>query len=273
MFRVSLFDEVPSTNDIVKRALEAGEPEGFAVAARMQTGGYGRQGRRWASPEGGMYVSCLLRPQVPAVQLPSLSLTAALAVRRAVVWLAPQLAARLKVKWPNDLLVCGIVVDGQGAAEDGNACAGVPLRKLCGISLEAHAGGVCVGIGVNVLMPSSSDAAEPIVGAAAKNVPVYLEELASPALSVEQVRVAVLDEFSTLYAAWRDRGFSHLLAEYEACSYLVGRQVRVENLDGSLVAQGIVCGTDEHAHLLVLPAEGATPVAVSSGEVHIVACS
>lgn len=45
----------------MKRALEAGEPEGLALRARRQTGGYGRQGRAWASPEGGLYLSLLLR--------------------------------------------------------------------------------------------------------------------------------------------------------------------------------------------------------------------
>ena len=32
-----------------------------------------------------------------------------------------------------------------------------PFAKLCGISLEAHAGGVCVGIGVNVTLVASGD--------------------------------------------------------------------------------------------------------------------
>ena len=79
-FRVESLEAVGSTNDEVKRALEAGEPEGLAVRARRQTGGYGRQGRAWASPEGGMYLSLLLRPDVPPAQLPTLSLVTGLAV-------------------------------------------------------------------------------------------------------------------------------------------------------------------------------------------------
>ena len=88
-FRLRVLDEVTSTNDEVKRALEAGEPEGLALRARRQTGGYGRQGRAWASPEGGLYLSLLLRPSVDAALLPTLSLVTALAVRRAVVGLLP----------------------------------------------------------------------------------------------------------------------------------------------------------------------------------------
>ena len=105
-FRLRVLDEVTSTNDEVKRALEAGEPEGLALRARRQTGGYGRQGRAWASPEGGLYLSLLLRPSVDAALLPTLSLVTALAVRRAVAGLLPAEAAEsVQVKWPNDLVV------------------------------------------------------------------------------------------------------------------------------------------------------------------------
>ena len=62
-FRIALHEEVASTNDEVKRALEAGEPEGLVVRALLQVSGYGRQGRSWTSPEGGLYCSLLLRPQ------------------------------------------------------------------------------------------------------------------------------------------------------------------------------------------------------------------
>src|SRR5699024_199764 len=73
-FRSVLCDEVSSTNDEVKRAIDAGEAEGLVVRALRQSGGYGRQGRVWASPEGGLYCSLLLRPQVTPAALPTLSL-------------------------------------------------------------------------------------------------------------------------------------------------------------------------------------------------------
>ena len=77
-FRIALHDEV-------KRALEAGEPEGLVVRALRQVSGYGRQGRSWTSPEGGLYCSLLLRPQVAPRELPTLSLVVGMAVRRALV--------------------------------------------------------------------------------------------------------------------------------------------------------------------------------------------
>ena len=49
------------------------------------------------------------------------------------------------MKWPNDVIY--MPADCQRADE---------YRKLCGISLEACGGGVCVGIGINVFRPRST---------------------------------------------------------------------------------------------------------------------
>ena len=105
-FRIALHEEVASTNDEVKRALEAGEPEGLVVRALRQVSGYGRQGRSWTSPEGGLYCSLLLRPQVAPRELPTLSLVVGMAVRRALVALAGARAEEaVRIKWPNDVVL------------------------------------------------------------------------------------------------------------------------------------------------------------------------
>ena len=253
-FRLRVLDEVTSTNDEVKRALEAGEPEGLAVSARRQTGGYGRQGRTWASPEGGLYLSLLLRPSVDAALLPTLSLVTALAVRRAVAGLLPAEAAEsVQVQWPNDL-----VVPAAGRLPD------PAFRKLCGISLEAHAGGVCVGIGVNVEPPDAADAAA--VGG--KNVPVYLPELGFEG-NVDDVAAAVLRAFAPLYRAWLAEGFAPLAGEYAAHASLTGRSVRMVNRAGEPVAEGTVASVDAFGRLVLRASDGSC-VPVASGEAHLV---
>ena len=72
--KLTVLDEVASTNEIVKNALREGKAEGLVVRARRQSGGYGRQGRPWDSPEGGLYMSLLLRPDVAGSGLATLSL-------------------------------------------------------------------------------------------------------------------------------------------------------------------------------------------------------
>ncbi len=256
-FRVQSLEDVSSTNDEIKRALEAGEPEGLAVRARRQLAGYGRQGRAWASPRGGLYCSLLLRPKVAPAVLPTLSLATGMAVRRALADLAPAAAQAIKVKWPNDVVV------EDGATQDPSA-----FRKLCGISLEAHAGGVCVGCGVNVL---------PLDGRAdvgGKNQPAYLVDYAphlagmSDAQALACVSDALLAAFAPLYDTWTREGFAPLLDEFNAHAALAGCSVRVVNLAGEPFAQGVVARVDEFGRLVLRDASGAE-IPVSSGEAHI----
>lgn len=296
-FRVRCYDEVGSTNELVKHAIEGGEPEGLAVAARVQTAGYGRQGRAWASPAGGMYLSLLLRPDVPLVQLPTLSLVVGMAVRRAVASFAPEDAAeRVLIKWPNDVVVgdsaCVARVDATGGPIDAAevfadpssaggpaapSAASAPFRKICGISLEQHAGGICVGIGVNVAPPEGDGEVSQVGG---KNVPAYVVDLAgrtrvgddgAPSASelIERVRAAVLREFGAFYERWVVEGFAALLDEYAAHAALTGMRVSIVNLDGSVQVAGTVRGVDAFGRLLVEPSDASGVVAVSSGEAHV----
>lgn len=249
-FRVRVLDETTSTNDVVKQALAAGEPEGLVVRARRQTAGYGRQGRSWTSLDGGLYLSMLLRPQVDAPALPTLSLVVGLGVRRALVRFADSSEADgIRVKWPNDVV-----------SEGG---------KLCGISLEALSGGVCVGVGVNVIPPDD----RPDVGG--KNRPVYIAQLgsclseSSPSEALDLVFAAILTEIESLYRVWRHDGFEPMLDEYNRHASLTGRQVSLVDRDGSEHISGVVRKTDASGRLIVHADDG-IDVPVSSGEAHII---
>ena len=125
------FESVGSTNDIAKSWLAEGAPAGAAVIANEQTGGRGRQGRRWhAPPDTALALSVILHP--PPQHLWRVSLIGALSVCD----LAESVGcADVGIKWPNDVQVAG--------------------RKVGGILPEAvwrhnEAPGAVLGIGVNV---------------------------------------------------------------------------------------------------------------------------
>lgn len=273
MFRVRVLDEVESTNIEVKRAIDQGEPEGLVVRARCQTGGYGRQGRLWKSPVGGLYCSMLLRPSAPMAELPTLALVAGLAVQRALARLVrPKIADNVQVKWPNDIVVSASHAD---LPEGTPFPFGLTHRyfKLCGISSEARGGAVCVGIGVNVLSPSGApdgDAARD-----AKNAPAYLAEIADEDRLQgddpgSEVLCAILAEFEPLYRRWNREGFAPLAAEYAACESLRGNYVDVVDLTGEVLVSGTVEGVAVDGCLLVRDERNGAVVPVSSGEAHIV---
>jgi BirA family biotin operon repressor/biotin-[acetyl-CoA-carboxylase] ligase len=122
-----------STNIDAMEAGRSGAPEGLVCLADEQTAGRGRSDHGWSSAPGeGLYVSVLLRPEVPASRLGLLPLAAGLAAAEAIR-AAAGLTADLR--WPNDLLV------GE--------------RKAVGILAEAHAEAngaafAVVGMGINV---------------------------------------------------------------------------------------------------------------------------
>ena len=80
--RIIRLDEATSTNDVVKHHARKGEAEGLVVVAKRQTEGRGRLGREWVSPEGGLYLSVLLRPDLDPKELTGLTVYSAVPVAR-----------------------------------------------------------------------------------------------------------------------------------------------------------------------------------------------
>jgi hypothetical protein len=103
------FDTLPSTNDEAKRRALEGAPSGTVILAEEQTGGRGRRGRTWESPEGkNLYFSLLLRPDIPLEKASMLTLLMAVSVTRAIEEIGGKSAG---IKWPNDILIHGKKVD------------------------------------------------------------------------------------------------------------------------------------------------------------------
>jgi BirA family biotin operon repressor/biotin-[acetyl-CoA-carboxylase] ligase len=230
-------DEIPSTSDRLKALARAGAAEWTAVLADRQTGGRGREGRAWASPAGGLYLSVLLRPRFAAVGL--LPLAAGVAVAEAVAeW---GIAAQLK--WPNDVLLDG--------------------RKLGGVLAEASSGSggvdwVVLGIGVNVAV--TREALPPDVRDAAAS----LADASSVRPPVSDVAAAVLAHLRLCYdglradpprivETWRARAVDWW-----------GELVDVETARGTL--RGRMRGVDTDGALLV-DLEGEESHRILSGEV------
>lgn len=88
-----------STNDVAARLVSEGAPARTLVLADRQTEGRGREGRRFASPSGGLYVSLLLDAQsadLPSGVVALVAVAAAEAVEAAT-------NRHAQIKWPNDL--------------------------------------------------------------------------------------------------------------------------------------------------------------------------
>jgi BirA family biotin operon repressor/biotin-[acetyl-CoA-carboxylase] ligase len=124
--RVDFHEELDSTQRRARELAQGGAPHGTLVVSKVQKGGRGRLGRRWDSPPGGIWISLVLRPEVPARFAVRVTQTAAVGVAKAL-W---SFGVEAHIKWPNDLLVLKT-----GEPEG---------RKICGILAESSAENVPV---------------------------------------------------------------------------------------------------------------------------------
>ena len=219
------FDEVSSTNDVARALAEEGAGHGEVVIAERQTAGRGRRGRTWISPPGrNLYLSAVLRPDLPPQRAPEITLVASVAVCDAV----RRAGVDAGIKWPNDLLASG--------------------RKLAGVLTEMAAEPdrviwVVLGIGVN--LNARPEDFPPELRAEATSIAIERDQPAPRALFAAALLKA-LEEWLDRHA---DGGFGPVRDAWRARSVTLGRQVRV-SAEGRDVA-GVAEDIDETGALLV----------------------
>ncbi len=205
-----LYEECVDSTNLFLRRMADSAADGTAVVAASQSAGRGRLGRTFLSPEGGIYLSVLLRPDVEPSRLPTLTPVAAVAVCRAVESVC---GARCKIKWPNDVLLGG--------------------RKICGILVESVLGDgspcVIVGIGINGNTSSFPEELLPIAGSIAS--------VTGERCDLQALSAALLQELDALYAVWLSDG-SAVLEEYRRLCINIGREVSVGERRGQTLAVG-----------------------------------
>src|SRR5437588_2733309 len=236
--------KIGSTNSEAMRSAAEGAPEGSVFLAEEQLAGRGRGAHTWHSARSaGIYCSVILRPVMPPSDALIFSLAAGLAVRAAVMEIAPQL--RVDLKWPNDLLLSG--------------------KKFCGILTEMNAEAtrvryLVVGIGINVNQVK---------------FPAELREIAT-SLRIEtgtewsrvELCAALLKSLDREYRSLvEDTGAREaILRRFEESSLTVrGERVSIEENRG---LAGVTEGLDERGFLRVRTAHGLRTVV--SGTVRLV---
>jgi BirA family biotin operon repressor/biotin-[acetyl-CoA-carboxylase] ligase len=221
-FEVRHYERLGSTNDEARRLAAEGAAHGTVIHADEQTAGRGRLARRWFSPPGNLYVSIILRPDVPLARCAELGFVAALAVADAVDALLPS-HTRAALKWPNDVLV-----------RDG---------KIAGILLEQAGDAVILGIGVNVLNAPDgiSYQVSTIVGSGGL-------------ATVDGTRERLLPALQQWLSVWRDDGFATVRAAWLARAHPPGTTLGVR-LSDRFVTGGFA-GIDTDGALLLDTPQG-----------------
>lgn len=290
-------EETGSTNDDVFKLAAEGYPHGTLVIASRQTAGKGRRGRTWISPQdGNIYMSILLKPDLPPDVTPMLTIVMALSVYQASVDLLTNgTPAPSAPQDPRTLPGSHAGRDGAaaaGAAEPGAAgragrgpdgtqpdirfgikwpndivvsVDGGPYRKLCGILTEmrmedSEISAITIGTGLNINQMEFA--------------PEIAENATSYALAMgERINRAaftasIWNRFETNYSLFvQTRDFTRLRPAYE--EGLVNRDRAVHVLDPHAPFTGIAIGINARGELLVRPDDGSPVQTIGSGEVSV----
>ena len=230
------FDSIDSTNIRAKQEAEQGAESGLLVVADKQTAGRGRRGRGWESPSGiNIYYTLLLKPDFAADCAPMLTLVMALAVAKGIRQMLrrdSEEAAKVGIKWPND-----IVVDG---------------KKVCGILTEmsmeqSYIQHIVIGVGINV---RKQEFPEEIRDRAAA-----IDEQCGFRISRSQLIADIMEAFEEDYAIFlQTHDLKGLRASYT--KLLVNQDREVCVLDPKGEYRGIARGINDQGELLVERQDG-----------------
>jgi BirA family biotin operon repressor/biotin-[acetyl-CoA-carboxylase] ligase len=235
-------EEMESTNSEALRLAQEGAPEGTVVITDSQLKGRGRLDRTWESPPAAnLYLSVILRPDLPAASASLIPLTAGVAVADAV---SVYCRDGVRLKWPNDVLVEG--------------------KKISGILTEMRTRGdrvafVIVGIGVNINMRPH----------------LFPPELRPTATSLRietgtdidrvDFTVRLLESLERMYRIFLNAGEDHIRDRWLQYADIVGR--RIEVIFKEDVQRGVVIGLDNSGALLLEGDAGVQQVV--AGDVYI----
>lgn len=238
--QIIIEQQVDSTNNVAKRLAADGAVHGLCIAAHEQSGGRGRLGRQFYSPDSGVYMSVVLRPHLPAEQAALLTSAAAVAVCRAI---EAYISEPAKIKWVNDIYIGG--------------------KKVCGILSEAvsdfEGGGIefaVVGIGINIAFDDQ-------LPHELKEIVTCLTEHGAAHVERAALIARVLFELEKVYPQLEEATF---MEEYRRRCFVIGRDAYA--LRGGQRMKIHITGVDDTGALLAVDDTG-RQVRLSSGEISI----
>ena len=223
-------ESIDSTQKLAKELANNDAEEGTLVVADEQTSGRGRLARQWSSPKGkGVWMSLVVKPNIPLIQAPQLTLLTAVAVAQAI---EEVIEAKPQIKWPNDILL------------DGKKVTGI-LTEMQAESDRIHS--IIIGIGINVNQ-SEND---------------FLDELREIATSLciqtgqvqsrEQVLNAVLTKLERLYEVYCSEGFTPIKVLWESYAISVGKIITATTPQQKIVGEAL--GITDQGVLLMRDAQ------------------
>jgi BirA family biotin operon repressor/biotin-[acetyl-CoA-carboxylase] ligase len=215
------FHSMDSTNSTAYQLALQGAEEGEVVVAESQKKGRGRLGRKWFSPPlTNLYLSVILRPEIPPQQASLMTFMAAVATAGAIHKFS---GLEPIIKWPNDILLKN--------------------RKVAGLLNEIHSEMdrihfVILGIGVNLNMDEKMFSKE------IRRLATSLKREMGQSISRKAFLQTLLEELEMWYETFLKEGAGPLLKAWRDKAQIQGRSVKVTSFKEVLSGTAIDVDSD-----------------------------
>ncbi|NFO56107.1 biotin--[acetyl-CoA-carboxylase] ligase [Clostridium botulinum] len=238
---IQYYFELPSTNKTAKQLADNNNANnGTLIIAEKQTLGKGRFDRKWTSPSSGIWMSLILKPNIPPSEASKITQIAAASVYKALL----NLGINVSIKWPNDIFING--------------------KKLCGILTEMKCDidrihYLVLGIGLNVNLNAEEITDE------LKDIATSLKLEFNKTFSKSLILSEILNNFEPLYEKFiLENNICEVLNICRQNSNLLNQKAKLITYHKEEIVTCI--GINDNGELIVKDADGYEK-AVTSGEI------
>ena len=216
--QIRYFDRTASTSWIGKQLASENDPEklhGMVIIAEEQTGGVGRLGRAWVSPAGGIWITIVLKPEIPIDHLFMVTMAGSIAIARAI---RKEYNLSALIKWPNDIFV-------------GDKKVGGLLLELAAEADTVHYSLLGIGIDANI----SLDDLPPNL----KGTVTSLEAEVGHEIDRVALLARVLREFELRYQQLEDEEYDSIIREWKSLSLTLDQRVAIRTINKTFEGEAI----------------------------------
>lgn len=218
-FKIHAFETIDSTQIEAKKPIYK---PGDVIIAETQTASYGRRGRSWIAPPGNLYTT-MVEEWHGVEQLSWLGYAVGLALFDVVQPLLIR-NTKLRLKWPNDLLI--------------------NEQKMTGILLEVENNHLLIGIGMNISVTPETD--QPVTC-----LNDHTKEIHQP--------IDILKSFLKRYQFWYkhaiENGFTSMRSIWLSRAAYIGENITARLADGTVLT-GIFDDIDQQGALVLQSENG-----------------
>ena len=222
--KVYYFDTISSTQDQALKMANESENNGSVIIAETQTGGKGRDGRKWISPKGGISFSIILHPKFDISITTLFPIASSLALSKAIentFKITPEL------KWPNDLTI------------KGNKISGI----LVDAALESNKiESLVLGVGINFNVDVKA------IKKILKETPNFygVSSLSEYNKKIKPIQLVqnFFVELEKIYELLNKKQTKNIISEWTKRSSTIGKNVEVNTSDGKIKGKAIKIDED-----------------------------